>query len=154
MDNRKIKSVTVKVAGKTATRETGHRALRTAFEAFCGVLFAGIADVFLQDYTTPAFRSALFCLIAMAVSTAVTAFLNEDQKLKRSTRTFVQVFIASIAGGLATVIGDYGTPAFRTGILGLIIVALSTALAAVMNLQSPGVMPKGVPDGKDGGDNA
>lgn len=131
----KVKSIKVRVAGRKATRETGHRALRTAFEAFCGVVAGGIVDVFTQDYTTPGFRATLFCLIAIAVSTGVTAALNEEQRLKRSTRTFIQVFIGSVAAGLATVIGDYGTPAFRTGLIGLIIVAISTALAAAMNLQ-------------------
>lgn len=132
---RKIKSIKVKVAGKVATRETGVRSFRTAFEAFLGVLAGGLADVFVQDYGSPAFRIALFSLITLAVSTAVTAALNDNDRINRSLRTFIQVFVGVIAGGVATVLGDYGTPAFKTALFSLIVVAISTALATVMNLQ-------------------
>ena len=132
---KRVKSITVRIAGKKATRTTWTRVLRTAFEAFCGVVFAGIADVFVADFGSPMFRIGLFSLIALGVSTAVTAVLNEDQRINRSLRTFIQVFVGVIAGGVATVLADYGTPAFKTGVFSLIIVAVSTALATVMNLQ-------------------
>ena len=132
---KKVKSITVKIAGKEATRKTWTHTWKTFLEVFLGVLAGGVADVFARDYGSPAFRLALFSLITLAVSTGVTAALNEDQRLKRSTRTFIQAFVGVFAGGIATVIGDYGTPAFKVGLLSLVTVGLSTALAAVMNLQ-------------------
>ena len=80
----------------------------------------------------------------------MTAFLNEDQRLRRSTRTFIQVFIGTIAAGVAAVLTDYGTPAFRTGLFSLIVVAASTALAAVMNLQTPSGGGEVIPTEKGG----
>lgn len=132
---KKIKSITVKIAGKEATRKTWTHTWKTFLEVFLGVLAGGLADVFAREYGSPAFRLALFSLITLAVSTGVTAALNDDQRLSRSTRTFIQAFVGVIAGGIATVIGDYGTPAFKVGLLSLITIAISTALAAVMNLQ-------------------
>lgn len=132
---KRVKKITVKIAGKTATRKTWTHTWKTFLEVFVGVLAGGIADVFAREYGSPAFRLALFSLITVAVSTAVTAALNDDQRLNRSTRTFIQAFVGVIAGGIATVIGDWGTPAFKVGLLSLITVAISTALAAVMNLQ-------------------
>lgn len=132
---KRVKKITVKIAGKEATRKTWTHTWKTFFEVFTGVLAGGIADVFAREYGSPAFRLALFSLITVAVSTAVTAALNDDQRLNRSTRTFIQAFVGVIAGGIATVIGDWGTPAFKAGLLSLITVAISTALAAVMNLQ-------------------
>lgn len=132
---KKIKSITVKIAGKEATRKTWTHTWKTFLEVFLGVLAGGLADVFAREYGSPAFRLALFSLITLAVSTGVTAALNDDQRLSRSTRTFIQAFVGVIAGGIATVVGDYGTPAFKVGLLSLITVAISTALAAVMNLQ-------------------
>ena len=132
---KKIKSITVKIAGKEATRKTWTHTWKTFLEVFLGVLAGGLADVFAREYGSPAFRLALFSLITLAVSTGVTAALNDDQRLSRSTRTFIQAFVGVIAGGIATVIGDYGTPAFKVGLFSLVTVGLSTALAAVMNLQ-------------------
>lgn len=132
---KRVKKITVKIAGKEATRKTWTHTWKTFFEVFTGVLAGGIADVFAREYGSPAFQLALFSLITVAVSTAVTAALNDDQRLNRSTRTFIQAFVGVIAGGIATVIGDWGTPAFKVGLLSLITVAISTALAAVMNLQ-------------------
>ena len=155
---KRVKKITVKIAGKTATRKTWTHTWKTFLEVFTGVLAGGIADVFAREYGTPAFRLALFALITVAdvfareygtpafrlalfalitvaVSTAVTAALNEDQRLSRSTKTFIQAFVGVFAGGIATVIGDWGTPAFKAGLLSLVTVGISTALAAVMNLQ-------------------
>lgn len=132
---KKVKRVTAHLASMEATPETGRRVLRTAFEALVGVIAGGIADVFVQDFGSPAFRIAMFSLITLAVSTAVTAALNETDKVTRSTKTFVQVFLGVVAGGIATVLQDYGTPAFRAGLFGLLTVAISSALAAAMNLE-------------------
>lgn len=132
---RKVKSITVKVAGKEATRKTWTHTWKTFVEVFLGVLAGGIADVFARDYGSPAFRLALFALIAVSVSSGVTAALNEDQRLTRTMKTFIQAFAGVFTGGIAAVIVDYGTPAFKMGLISLITVAISTALAAVMNLQ-------------------
>ena len=150
MTKKRVKRITIRIAGKEATRKTGVHTLKTALEAFCGVLAAGLGDVFAKDIFSPEARVALASLLALAVSTAVTAFLNEDQRLRRSTRTFIQVFVGTIAAGVAAVLTDYVTPAFRTGLFSLIVVAASTALAAVMNLQTPSGGGEVVPTEKGG----
>ena len=58
-----------------------------------------------------------------------------EETWRRTWRTFLQVFIATFVGGLAAVIPDWGTPAFRVGILVLVASAIGAALGAVMNLQ-------------------
>ena len=84
MTKKKVKRITIRIAGKEATRKTGVHTLKTALEAFCGVLAAGLGDVFAKDIFSPEARIALASLLALAVSTAVTAFLNEDQRLLHS----------------------------------------------------------------------
>lgn len=150
MMKKRVKHITVKLARKQATRKTWEHTLRTFIEAFCGILTGGIGDVFAREYGSPAFRLALFSLITVAVSTAVTAVINENDRLTRSTKTFIQVFVGTIAAGVAAVLTDYGTPAFRTGLFSLIVVAASTALAAVMNLQTPSGGGEVVPTEKGG----
>lgn len=58
-----------------------------------------------------------------------------EETWRRTWRTFLQVFIATFAGGIAALIPDWGTPAFRVGILVLVASAIGAALGAVMNLQ-------------------
>ncbi len=137
MMKKRVKHITVKLARKQATRKTWEHTLRTFIEAFCGILAGGIGDLFAREYGTPAFRLGLFSLITLAVSTAVTAVLNEDERINRSVKTFIQVFVGVLAGGAATVFGDYGTPAFRAALFSLLTVAVSTALGTAMNLQTP-----------------
>lgn len=150
MMKKRVKHITVKLARKQATRKTWEHTLRTFIEAFCGILAGGIGDVFAREYGSPAFRLALFSLITVAVSTAVTAVINENDRLTRSTKTFIQVFLGTLAGGAVTVFSDYGTPAFRAALFSLLTVAVSTALGAAMNLQTPAGGGEVVPTEKGG----
>ena len=65
---------------------------------------------------------------------------------RRALRTFFQVFMGVIAGGISAVVIDFGTPQFKLGLFALITTAVSTALAAVMNIER-------VPDGNPGTDD-
>lgn len=58
-----------------------------------------------------------------------------EETWRRTWRTFLQVFIATLAGGIAAVIPDWGTPAFKVGVLVLVASAIGAALGAAMNLQ-------------------
>lgn len=58
-----------------------------------------------------------------------------EETWRRTWRTFLQVFISTVVGGIAALVPDWGTPAFKVGALVLVASAVGAALGAVMNLQ-------------------
>ena len=72
---KKIKSITDKAVGKTATSETRRRTWRTALQVFLSVFLAGLATV-IMDWGTPAFKMGFFSLLATALGAAFGAIMN------------------------------------------------------------------------------
>lgn len=64
---------------------------------------------------------------------------------RRTWRTFLQVFIATVVGGIAALAPDWGTPQFKIGALVLVASAVGAALGAVMNLEDA---PSGIKEGE------
>lgn len=64
---------------------------------------------------------------------------------RRALRTFWQAFFGTIAGGIAALVPEFGTPIFRFAVFVLVSSAFATGLAAAMNIEQ-------VPDGNPGTD--